>query len=102
MPTHIALPCKPTYTLLMSTLLVSSKGQIVLPAAIRRRLGLGPGARLEVLEESDGIRLRLVRAVNTTDVGELAGSVKASSRGVPRRLEDFDPASLLARNRGST
>jgi antitoxin PrlF len=52
----------------MSTLLVSSKGQIVLPAATRRRLGLGAGARLEVVEETDGVRLCVVRAVPKADV----------------------------------
>jgi len=83
----------------MSTLLVSSKGQIVLPAALRRRLGMGAGAGLEVLEEPDGLKLRVVRAVATADVGAMAGMVKAPARGVPRRLEDFDPASLLTRSR---
>ncbi len=83
----------------MSTLLVSSKGQIVLPAALRRRLGMGAGARLEVLEESDGLKLRVVRSVVTADMTAMAGLVKAPSRGVPRRLQDFDPASLLARPR---
>jgi antitoxin PrlF len=83
----------------MSTLLVSSKGQIVLPAALRRRLGMGAGARIEVLEESDGLKLRVVRPVATADVAALAGMVKARARGVPRRLEDFDPASLPARER---
>lgn len=81
----------------MSTLLVSSKGQIVLPADIRRRLGLGAGARVEVLEEADGLRLRVVRPVVTTELSGLAGMVKAPARGVPRSLEDFDPASLVAR-----
>lgn len=81
----------------MSTLLVSSKGQIVLPAALRRRLGMGAGARLEVVEESDGLKLRVVRAVQAADVTGMAGMVKAPSRGVPRKLEDFDPASLVAR-----
>ena len=88
----------------MSTLLVSSKGQIVLPAALRRRLGMGAGARLEVLEESDGLRLRVVRSVATADMADMAGMagmVKAPARGVPRRLADFDPASLLARSRHS-
>ena len=85
----------------MSTLLVSSKGQIVLPAALRRRLGMGAGARLEVLEESDGLRLRVVRSVATADMAGLAGMVKAPARGVPRQLADFDPASLLARSRHS-
>jgi AbrB family looped-hinge helix DNA binding protein len=82
----------------MSTLLVSSKGQIVLPAELRRRLGMGAGARIEVVEESDGLKLRVVRAVATADVASLAGLVQAPEWGVPRRLEDFDPASLLTRS----
>jgi AbrB family looped-hinge helix DNA binding protein len=85
--------------LIMPTLLVSSKGQIVLPAALRRRLGMGAGARIEVLEESDGLKLRVVRAVATADMTGLAGMVKAPTRGIPRRLEEFDPASLLTRSR---
>ena len=83
----------------MSTLLVSSKGQIVLPAALRRRLGMGAGARIEVLEEADGLKLRVVRTVATADMSGMAGMVKAPARGVPRRLDDFDPAALLTRSR---
>lgn len=81
----------------MSTLVVSSKGQIVLPVAIRRKLGLSAGARLEVLEEADGLKLRVVRSVPESDLKALAGMVKAPARGVPRRLQDFDPASLVTR-----
>jgi AbrB family looped-hinge helix DNA binding protein len=81
----------------MAILIVSSKGQIVLPAALRRRLGMGAGARIEVLEEADGIKLRVLRSVIKADVTVLAGMVKAPSRGVPRRLEDFDPAAVLVR-----
>ena len=92
-------PCSPGLRTDMSTLLVSSKGQIVLPAALRRRLGMGAGARIEVLEESDGLKLRVVRSVATTHMSAMAGMVKAPTRGVPRRLEDFDPASLLTRSR---
>ena len=81
----------------MSILLVSSKGQIVLPAAMRRRLGMGAGARLQVVEESDGLKLRVVRSVEKSDVNSLAGMVKAPTRGLQRRLEDFDPATLTTR-----
>ncbi|MEI6321317.1 MAG: AbrB/MazE/SpoVT family DNA-binding domain-containing protein [Pseudomonadota bacterium] len=103
----IDLLCKPRYDkgrsfnpeIDMSTLLVSSKGQIVLPAELRRRLGMGAGARLEVLEESDGLKLRVVRSVATADVSGMAGLIKAPARGVPRHLEKFDPASLLSRSR---
>lgn len=83
----------------MSTLTVSSKGQIVLPAAMRRRLGMGAGARIAVVEESDGLKLSVVRSVAKADLAGLAGMVKAPARGQPRRLQDFDPASLLARSR---
>ena len=81
----------------MATVLVSSKGQIVLPAALRRRRGLGAGTRLEVVEEPDGLKLRIARAVPSSDLTALAGMVTAPSCGRPRNLLDFDPASLLAR-----
>jgi AbrB family looped-hinge helix DNA binding protein len=84
----------------MTTVVVSSKGQIVLPAALRRRLGLGAGARLEVAEEPDGLRLRVTRECRVTDLSDLGGMVKAPSCGKPRRLDDFDPASLSGPGRG--
>lgn len=82
----------------MATLTISSKGQVVLPAALRQRLGLGPGTKLEVVEEADGIKLRVLRPVPMIAVGKLVGMVKAPKTGKPRRLADFDPASMLGRN----
>jgi antitoxin PrlF len=80
----------------MSMLTVSSKGQIVLPAALKRRLGLCAGALVEVIEDAGGLRLRVVRPVWESDLPSLAGMIKAPARGVPRRLEDFDPAANLS------
>lgn len=84
----------------MSKLTVSSKGQIVLPAAMRRRLGLAAGAKLEAIEEANGLRLRVVRSIRKSDVAALAGMVKLRARGKPRRLDDFDAASILSEARG--
>lgn len=78
---------------------VSSKGQIVLPAELRGRLGLRAGAKLEVLDEPDGVHLRVVRSVTRTELDQLAGLVKARSKGSPRRLEDFDAASTVRKRR---
>ena len=47
----------------MSILTVSSKGQIVLPAELRRRLGMGAGAKIEAIEEADGVKLRVLRPI---------------------------------------
>lgn len=86
----------------MPTVVISSKGQIVLPAALRRRLGTFAGTKVEVLEEQDCLKLRVVRSVPKADLTKLAGMVAAPSRGVPRRLTDFDSALLLARSRSQT
>lgn len=85
----------------MTTIIVSTKGQIVLPAALRRKWGMGAGARLEVIEEADGLKLRTVRAVESQDlaaVSAMAGMVKARAKGRPRALDQFDPANLLRRS----
>ena len=79
----------------MATMTVSSKGQVVLPADIRRRLGLMAGTQMERIEEPDGVRLVVSRPVKTTDVTACAGMVTASSKGKPRKLSEFDAASLL-------
>jgi antitoxin PrlF len=76
---------------------VSSKGQVVLPAELRDRLGLSAGAKLEVISEPDGVHLRVVRSVSKTTLDDLAGMVSARSKGRPRRLDDFDAASLTRR-----
>ncbi len=79
----------------MTTMTVSSKGQIVLPANIRRRLGLMAGTQMEIIEEPNGVRLVVTRPVKATDVAACAGMVTAPSKGKPRKLSEFDAAYLL-------
>jgi hypothetical protein len=66
---------------------------------MQRRLGMDPGARIEVREKAEGLKRRVVRSVPTADMTGLARLVKAPSRGFPRRRENFDPASTHARSR---
>jgi AbrB family looped-hinge helix DNA binding protein len=79
----------------MDTLTLSSKGQLVIPVALRRRLGLAAGAKLHVSEEAGRIMLSPVHRVVPTDVAATAGMLKARPGSTLRRLENFDPASLL-------
>ncbi|MFA7242092.1 MAG: AbrB/MazE/SpoVT family DNA-binding domain-containing protein [Sulfuricellaceae bacterium] len=79
----------------MATMTVSSEGQIVLPADIRRRLGFLTGSQVEVIEQPDGVRLVVSHPAKTTTIAASAGIVTAPSKGKPRRLEDFDPAMLM-------
>ncbi len=82
----------------MSSVTLSSKGQVVLPADIRRRLGITAGTRLEVLEESDGVRLIVSAPATIGDIESGAGMLRAPSRGKPRRLQDFDAAAMVRRS----
>lgn len=84
----------------MNTLILSSKGQLVIPAPLRRKLGMGPGSVIEVIEEEGGIKLKVVRAIPKQNITELAGMVKAVSKGKRRSLDDFDAAAMHSRPLG--
>jgi antitoxin PrlF len=40
---------------------ITTKGQITVPLAVRRALGVGPGDRLRFEEDKNGVRVRPVR-----------------------------------------
>jgi antitoxin PrlF len=74
---------------------VSSTGQVLIPADVRRRLGVRAGSTLELIEEGGEVRLKVMRSFNRSNVAELAGMLKATSRGIRRGLGDFDPAATM-------
>jgi antitoxin PrlF len=83
----------------MTTMTVSSKGQVVLPANTRKRLGLVAGSELQVFDEPDGIRLIVARPVKVSTIALCAGMAVAPTKGTVRRLSEFDPASALKRTK---
>ncbi|MBL0088118.1 MAG: AbrB/MazE/SpoVT family DNA-binding domain-containing protein [Ideonella sp.] len=87
----------------MAAATLTAKGQVVIPAEIRARYELTAGTQVEFVDEGGVIRLLVRRRVAPTEPAAGYGLIKiaprASSRG-PRRLSEFDPASLLAKPRG--
>jgi antitoxin PrlF len=64
---------------------MTSKGQVTIPVEMRRRLGLSPSDKVEfVMDEDDGLTLRLTRARSFLD---LKGSIPALPG---RETDDFD------------
>ncbi|MBI2800611.1 MAG: AbrB/MazE/SpoVT family DNA-binding domain-containing protein [Gammaproteobacteria bacterium] len=63
----------------MSTITVSSKYQIVIPAKIREALGIEPGKKLHAIEYRRRIELVPVRSAKTA-----RGSLKGIDTHVPR------------------
>lgn len=74
-----------------ATTTVSTKGQVILPKAIRDSKGWGPGARLTVESTRYGVLLRQAeRPFAPTRLEDVFGSLDAKGRHVSEK--DFDKA----------
>lgn len=62
----------------MSAVLVSTKGQIVLPAAVRKALGLKPGMRVDIRVEGKGARITPAPARKTAKLAEIQAALRYS------------------------
>jgi AbrB family looped-hinge helix DNA binding protein len=67
---------------MMGAVLVSTKGQIVLPAAVRKALGLKPGMRVEIRVEGKGARITPAPVKNTAKLSEIRAILKRSGTRV--------------------
>ena len=67
---------------------ITSRGQTVVPAAIRNRFGLGPADRLEWVLDEGGIRVVPVRA-NPIDAFRGQGKGGATARVLASRQQDL-------------
>lgn len=79
----------------MQIITVSEKGQVVIPASIRRSLGIKPGMELSFELEHNTIRVSLNQPVATSDIASGYGMLKAKAAPKPRKLLDFDVAQAM-------
>jgi antitoxin PrlF len=86
----------------MPSATLTEKGQVVIPAEIRARHGLTPGTQVEFVDEGGVIRLLVRRKVAPSDPAAGYGLIKVVPRAkgqAPRRLSDFDAASVAKAER---
>ncbi len=72
------------------TTTVSTKGQVILPKAIRQRRHWEPGTRLVVEDTPDGVLLKAAPVFASTRPEDVAGML--AYRGPPKTLEEMDAA----------
>jgi AbrB family looped-hinge helix DNA binding protein len=70
------------------TTTVSTKGQVILPKAIRQRRDWSPGTRLVVEETSEGVLLKPAPLFARTDPEKVRGML--AYRGKAKTLEEMD------------
>ena len=68
----------------MATIMLSSKAQIVLPVAIRKKLGLNPGDRLIIEAEEDRA---VIRKAPVSDLQALEAFASPLWRGYAEELQ---------------
>jgi AbrB family looped-hinge helix DNA binding protein len=73
-----------------ATTTVSTKGQIILPKAIRQRRHWGPGTRLVVEETPDGVLLKPAPLFPPTRPEDVAGML--AYKGPAKTLDEMDAA----------
>jgi AbrB family looped-hinge helix DNA binding protein len=72
------------------TTTVSTKGQVILPKAIRERRGWGPGTPLLVEETPEGVLLKPAPLFKPTRPEEVFGMLHYA--GAPKTVEEMDEA----------
>ena len=71
---------------------VSSKGQVVIPKAIREQLNLDAGTTLTIEVVNDSVVLKPAQARKKRSADDLAGMLKAHYKGPTLSVDDMDAA----------
>ena len=81
----------------LATTKMSSKGQIVIPEEIRRRLGLKTGAQFIVVGNNDVVLLKSIAQPSMTEFDQLISDARKQARKVG--LKKTDIASVIQKVR---
>lgn len=81
----------------MDTTKLSSKGQIIIPKAVRDARGWGPGTTFEIEVTKDGVLLRPAKLFPPTNIDDVIGCLKW--HGPPKTIEEMDAAVLAEAKR---
>ena len=74
----------------MQTTKMSSKGQVIIPKALRSRYNWDIGQKLVVIDTGDGILLKASHSFNKTELEQVAGILKYS--GKPISIDEMETA----------
>jgi len=82
-----------------ATTKLSSKGQVVIPEEIRKRLGLETGAQFVVVGDRDVVILKVIHAPDVAEFDELVGRARKAAKRAGLKKDDVDKAIRKARGR---
>lgn len=83
----------------LATTRMSSKGQIVIPEAIRERLNLQPGTQFVVVGEDDVVILKVISAPEIESFDKLITEARQQAKKAGLKRKDITNAVSRARGR---
>ena len=75
-----------------ATTKLSSKGQVVIPEEIRRKLGLEVGAQFVVLGEGDVVILKMIQAPSMSEFDQILDQARKAARKAGMKKSDIAQA----------
>lgn len=76
----------------IATTKMTSKGQVVIPEEIRRRLGLKPGSRFVVVGEKDTVIFKTISPPSMGELDELLAEARKQARQAGMKRSDISAA----------
>ena len=83
----------------VATTKMSSKGQVVIPEAIRKRLGLKEGSQFVVIGEKGTVILKAITAPSMNEFDDLIAQARKQARKAGMKRSDIPSAIRKARGR---
>lgn len=83
----------------LATTKMSSKGQVVIPEDVRRKLGLDAGTQFIVVGEDDVVILKMVKAPLMRDFDRLVRKARAQAKAAGLKRSDIASAVAKVRKR---
>ena len=83
----------------IATTKMSSKGQVVIPKAIRKKLNLKPGAQFVVVGDKDALILKTITAPNMDHFDDLISEARRQARRAGFKRADISAAVKAVRER---
>ena len=83
----------------LATTKMSSKGQVVIPEGIRKRLGLKPGAQFVVVGDKDVVILKAISPPSMEDFDTLISEARKKAQKAGMKRPDITDAVSKARSK---
>ena len=83
----------------IATTKMSSKGQVVIPEEIRKRLNLKKGSQFVVVSEKDVVILKAISPPSMDEFDALIADARKKAKEAGMKRSDIEPAIVGARGR---